>query len=97
RCTTMHIYLLTGFVLAIISAATFGASGALAKGLLVSGWSPAAAVTGRVAIGALLLLPAALHSLRGRWYLLHKGWLSILVCGVSGVAAGQLAYFPAVP
>src|SRR5690606_28734285 len=44
---------LTGLILALLSAAAFGTSGARAKGLLVAGWSPAAAVTWRVVVGAI--------------------------------------------
>lgn len=80
----------------MLSSAAFGTSGALAKGLLMAGWSPAAAVTWRVAIGALTLaLPAAL-AMRGRWHLLRKGWPTMLLFGVIAVAGCQLAYFLAV-
>lgn len=88
--------LLGGLLLALLSAAAFGTSGALAKGLLQAGWSPAAAVAWRVGIGGLALcLPAAL-ALRGRWGSLRKAWPSVLVFGVLGVAGCQLAYFMAV-
>ena len=85
-----------GLLLLLVSSAAFGTSGALAKGLLLTGWSPAAAVTFRVAIGALLLsVPAAL-SLRGRWSVLLRNWKKIAVFGALGVAGCQLAYFLAV-
>lgn len=88
--------LTVGLLLAVLSSAAFGTSGALAKGLLMAGWSPAAAVTWRVAIGALTLaLPAAL-AMRGRWHLLRKGWPTMLLFGVIAVAGCQLAYFLAV-
>ena len=38
----------TGLGFAVLSAMTFGMSGTMAKGLLVSGWTPAAAVTARI-------------------------------------------------
>jgi drug/metabolite transporter (DMT)-like permease len=44
-----------GFAFALTSAASFGLSGALARGLLDAGWSPGAAVAVRV-LGAALAL-----------------------------------------
>lgn len=86
----------TGLLLILLSSAAFGTSGALAKGLLLTGWSPAAAVTFRVAIGAVLLsVPTAL-SLRGRWRTLLRNWKKIALFGALGVAGCQLAYFLAV-
>lgn len=87
---------LAGFVFAILSAAAFGSSGALAKGLLVAGWSPAAVVTGRVAIGALFLIIPAWRSLAGRFHLLKKGWLPMTLFGLIAIGGCQLAYFLAV-
>ncbi len=92
----MNRELLTGLLLAVISSAAFGTSGALAKGLLAAGWSPAAAVTWRVAIGALTLTLPALLAMRGRWHLLRKGWPTMLLFGLIAVAGCQLAYFLAV-
>src|SRR5690606_27060387 len=60
----------TGMVLALVSALVFGTSGAFAKGLLDAGWSPAAAVTARATIAAVLLAVPACLALRGRWRLL---------------------------
>lgn len=86
----------TGLVLALLSAATFGTSGALAKPLLEAGWSPVAAVATRVAIGAALLAVPAVLSLRGRWHLLRDGWSPVLLFGLFAVALCQVAYFQAV-
>lgn len=86
----------TGLFLAIFSAAAFGTSGSFGKGLLESGWSPAAAVTWRVSIAALLLLGPAAYLLRGRWHLLRGGWSSVVLFGLVAVAACQLSYFFAV-
>lgn len=85
-----------GLALLLISSAAFGTSGALAKGLLAAGWSPAAAVTWRVAIGAALLSVPALLSLRGRFGVLLGNWKKIVLFGALGVAGCQLAYFLAV-
>jgi len=87
---------LTGLVLAILSAAAFGTSGSLAKGLLEAGWSPAAAVTWRVCIGAVALFVPGALAMRGRWHLLRRGWVRIVAFGLVAVAGCQLAYFLAV-
>ncbi len=92
----MNQKLLSGLLLAIISSAAFGTSGALAKGLLAAGWTPAAAVTWRVAIGAVLLAVPAALAMRGRWHLLRGGWRTVLLFGLIAVAGCQLAYFLAV-
>jgi drug/metabolite transporter (DMT)-like permease len=85
-----------GFGLAIFSAATFGTSGALAKSLIDAGWSPAAAVTARVSIAALVMaIPAALM-MRGRWHLLRRDAAMIAAYGLVAVAGAQLCYFNAV-
>ena len=85
-----------GLLLAILAALSFGTSGALVKPLLAAGWSPAAAVAGRVLIAGVVLTPFALLSLRGRWASLWRGRWRILGMGVFGVASTQLAYFAAI-
>lgn len=83
----------SGLVWALVSAASFGLSGTLARGLMDAGWSPGAAVTVRVAVGGLALLPLAVRSLRGRWRLLRANAGHVLLYGVVAVAACQVAYF----
>lgn len=85
-----------GLAFALTSAAAFGTSGAVAKALLEAGWSPGAAVTARVAGGALVLLVPALVGLRGRWRLLRRNLPLIAVYGLVAMAACQLFYFNAV-
>lgn len=85
-----------GLALALVSALSFGASGALAKGLLEAGWTPAAAVTWRVCLGALVLLAPAVLAMRGKWDRLRHGWPHVVAFGVVAVALCQLAYFLAV-
>jgi drug/metabolite transporter (DMT)-like permease len=75
---------------------SFGMSGTMAKGLLVSGWSPGAAVTARIAVAALVLAIPGLLVLRGRWHLLRANARFVVVYGLVGVAGAQLAYFSAV-
>lgn len=85
-----------GLALAVASATTFGLSGALARGLLDTGWSAGAAVTLRTVIAALVLVAPGLVALRGRWHLLRDNAGLITVYGISAVAGAQLCYFYAV-
>jgi len=85
-----------GLVIAVISAASFGTSGAFLKPMLESGWSPAAAVTFRALIGAAVLLPFTLVALRGRWAALWRARWRVLLMALVGVAATQLVYITAV-
>lgn len=85
-----------GLVIAVIAAASFGASGAFIKPLLEAGWSPAAAVTVRVLVGGAVLAPFALFSLRGKWSALWRGRWRVLGMAGIGVAGTQLAYFAAI-
>jgi drug/metabolite transporter (DMT)-like permease len=85
-----------GLVLAIASAASFGMSGALARGVLDAGWSAGAVVLVRVAIAALVVAPVAARALRGRWGVLRANVRLVLLFGAVPVAGTQFAYFSAV-
>jgi drug/metabolite transporter (DMT)-like permease len=85
-----------GLAFAILAAASFGLSGALASGLLDAGWSPAALVLCRIGVGALALAGPAVVALRGRWSLLRANAGFLLVFGFVAVAACQYSYFNAV-
>lgn len=86
----------TGLVLAIASALSFGMSGSLARGLMDSGWSPAAAVALRVTIAALVLLVPGLLAVRGRMHLLRSNLGTIAMYGLLAVAGAQFMYFLAI-
>ncbi len=86
----------TGLLLALLSASSFGLSGALAHGLMSAGWSAAAVVAVRVLVGGVVLLPLALRQLRGDWDLLRRNAGLICAYGLTAVAGTQLAYFNAV-
>ena len=86
----------TGIVLGLVSAATFGTSGALAASLLETGWTPGAAVTMRVVVAAVVLTVPALLQLRGNVARLRRGAGSMTVYGLGAVAGAQLCYFNAV-
>ena len=85
-----------GLVVAIGAAFSFGMSGAWARGLIDAGWTPGAAVTARVWVGALILLVPALLALRGRWESVRRNAGMALAYGILAVAATQLFYFQAV-
>ena len=85
-----------GLAFALASAASFGLSGALARGLLDAGWSPGAVVLTRIAIGALVVAPFAARALRGHWGALRANAGLIMFFGAVPVAGTQFAYFSAV-
>jgi drug/metabolite transporter (DMT)-like permease len=86
----------SGLAYAALSAATFGTSGTFASSLLQAGWTPAAAVTARIGIAALVLTPFALQQLRGNWASLRGSLPMIAAFGLVAVAACQLFYFNAI-
>jgi drug/metabolite transporter (DMT)-like permease len=85
-----------GSALAVLSAATFGTSGAFASSLIDAGWSPGAAVTARIVTAALILTVPALIQLRGRWQALWRSARVVAAYGLIAVAGSQLFYFNAV-
>ncbi|HLI58191.1 MAG TPA: DMT family transporter [Solirubrobacteraceae bacterium] len=85
-----------GLALAVLSAASFGLSGALARGLFDTGWTAGAVVLVRVGLGTLVVAPFAFADLRGRWRELRAHAGLVLLYGVVPVALAQFAYFSAV-
>jgi drug/metabolite transporter (DMT)-like permease len=85
-----------GLGLALLSAASFGTSGAFAGSLLEAGWTPGSAVTVRVVLAALVLTIPALLLLRGQLGRLRRDAGTLAVYGVAAVAGAQLCYFNAV-
>jgi len=86
----------SGLLYALVSAAAFGLSGTLARGLMDLGWSAGAAVLARVAIATVVLIVPGVLALRGRWGLLKRGIATIVAYGVFAVAGAQLFYFLAI-
>jgi drug/metabolite transporter (DMT)-like permease len=86
----------SGATFAVVSAASFGLAGALATGLLTTGWSAGAVVLVRLAVGALVLVPLAIGDLRGRWSMLRDNAGLVLLYGAVPMALAQFAYFSAV-
>jgi len=85
-----------GLLLALLTAAAFGTSGAFARSLIDAGWSPSSAVTARVTIAALVLLIPSVIALRGRWRVLRRNLPMITSFGLIAIAGCQVAYFNAV-
>jgi len=85
-----------GMGLAVVSAASFGSSGAFGGSLIAAGWTPALVVLIRIALGAAILAVPTFLTLRGRWALLWAGRKIALLYGVFAVACAQVFYFNAV-
>jgi drug/metabolite transporter (DMT)-like permease len=81
---------------AIGSALAFGLSGPLAKSLMEAGWSPTAAVTARLAAGAVAMAVFGTVVERDwvREALTH--WKTVLAYGIAPIAGAQLCYYNAV-
>jgi drug/metabolite transporter (DMT)-like permease len=85
-----------GLLLAAVSAFAFGCSGPFAKALMEAGWSPTAAVTARLAGGALLMVAFA-TIVRPGWFreaIEHRR--TVIAYGLVPIAGAQLCYFNAV-
>src|SRR3954471_11489744 len=85
-----------GLLLAVGSAFAFGSSGPFAKSLMEAGWSPTAAVTARLAGGALLMAVFA-TIVKPDWVreaLQHAK--TVVAYGLIPIAGAQLCYFNAV-
>ncbi|MGV9802354.1 EamA family transporter [Mycobacterium sp. NPDC003449] len=85
-----------GMLLAVSSALAFGSSGPFAKALMEAGWSPTAAVTARLAGGALAMAVFA--------SVVRPGWIreavrhtrTVAAYGLVPIAGAQLFYYNAV-
>lgn len=85
-----------GLAFALASAAAFGLSGSLARGLLDSGWSAGAAATVRMGVAAAVVAVPAALAMRGRWHRARAAAPAVLLYGLLAVAGAQLCYFYAV-
>ncbi len=85
-----------GLWFAVLSAASFGLSGALASGLMDAGWTAGGAVIVRVGLAAVVLSVPAWVALGGRWSLLRANAGVVVAYGVFAVGGAQFAYFNAV-
>jgi drug/metabolite transporter (DMT)-like permease len=94
--TARDAQLRSGLLLALASAASFGLSGPVGRGLIDAGWSTGAIVLVRLGLAALVLAPLAARALRGRWATLKGNATLVLVYGAIPMAGVQFAYFSAV-
>jgi drug/metabolite transporter (DMT)-like permease len=85
-----------GLIVALLSAATFGTSGATAKSLLITGWSVGGVVLVRLTGAAVILISMALIVYRRGNPLGPGAGRTLVIYGVVAIAATQLAYFNAV-
>jgi drug/metabolite transporter (DMT)-like permease len=86
----------SGTAMALVSAATFGSAGPMAKSLLEIGWSAGAAVLVRLSGAAVVLGVAAAVTLRGRWRPRASSLRTLVLYGFVAMAGAQLAFFNAV-
>jgi drug/metabolite transporter (DMT)-like permease len=85
-----------GLLFAVGSAFTFGMSGPFAKSLMVAGWSPTAAVTARLAGGALVMAIFA-TIVKPDWIREAREHARVVVAyGLVPIAGAQLCYYNAV-
>jgi drug/metabolite transporter (DMT)-like permease len=85
-----------GLLFAVASAFAFGLSGPLAKSLMETGWSPTAAVTARLAGGAVVMAVFA-TIIKPDWFreaLRHAK--TVVAYGLIPIAGAQLCYYNAV-
>ncbi|HYO00929.1 MAG TPA: EamA family transporter [Mycobacterium sp.] len=81
---------------AIGSAFAFGMSGPLAKALMEAGWSPTAAVTARLAGGAVAMAIFA-TMMKPNWVReAMQHWKTVIAYGLVPIAGAQLCYYNAV-
>ena len=86
----------TGLLFALSSAFAFGLSGPLGKSLMEAGWSPTAAVTARLAGGAVAMAVFATMMNRN-WVREALGhWKTVVAYGVVPIAGAQLCFYNAV-
>ncbi|AQA01684.1 EamA family transporter [Mycobacterium sp. MS1601] len=85
-----------GLMFALSSAFIFGLSGPLAKSLMAAGWSPTAAVTARLAGGAILMAVFATAVKPGWFRLALQHIRPVLLYGLIPIAGAQLCYYNAV-
>ncbi len=85
-----------GLMFALSSAFTFGLSGPLAKSLMTAGWSPTAAVTARLAGGAIAMALFATVVKPGWFRSAVQHIRPVVLYGLIPIAGAQLCYYNAV-
>ncbi|BBZ79705.1 membrane protein [Mycolicibacterium anyangense] len=91
-----HDHFRLGLLFAVGSAFTFGMSGPFAKALMGAGWTPTAAVTARLAGGALVMAIFA-TIVKPDWIREARDHIRVVVAyGLIPIAGAQLCYYNAV-
>lgn len=91
-----HDHFRLGLLFAVGSAFTFGMSGPFAKALMGAGWTPTAAVTARLAGGALVMAIFATIA-KPDWIREARDHIRVVVAyGLIPIAGAQLCYYNAV-
>ncbi|BDX34084.1 membrane protein [Mycobacterium antarcticum] len=85
-----------GLLFAVGSAFAFGMSGPLGKALMEAGWSPTAAVTARLAGGAIAMVVFTTMMRPGWVREAMPHWKTVIAYGVIPIAGAQLCYYNAV-
>ncbi|WP_245905887.1 EamA family transporter [Mycolicibacterium palauense] len=85
-----------GMLFAVVSALSFGMSGPFARALMEAGWSPTAAVTARLAGGALLMAVYATLVKPDWWRESAQHARTVVLYGLIPIAGAQLCYYNAV-
>lgn len=86
----------SGLAFALASAFAFGSSGPFAKSLMEAGWSPTAAVTARLAGGAVALAVFVSVVKPGWWREARRHATTVTAYGLIPIAGAQLCYYNAV-
>ncbi|MFT4030457.1 MAG: EamA family transporter [Protaetiibacter sp.] len=85
-----------GVVTGLAAGLAFGAGGTIVKPLFSEGWTPGAAVFGRLVIAALVLAIPALAAVRLELRPLLRAWRLVLAYAVLAVAGVQLTFYAAI-
>src|SRR5215217_6272594 len=86
-----------GMLFAVGSAFAFGSSGPFAKSLMEAGWSPTAAVTARLAGGALAMAIFATIAKRDWIREALRHGKTVVAYGLIPIAGAQLCYYSNTP
>lgn len=84
-----------GVVAGLAAGLAFGAGGSIVKPLFSEGWTPGAAVFGRLVVAAVVLAVPALVAARFELRPLLRAWRLVLAYAVLAVAGVQLAFYAA--
>ncbi len=85
-----------GILMGLAAGFAFGAGGTIVKTLFSEGWSPGAAVLGRLVVAAVVLAVPALVVVRFDLRPLLRAWRLVLAYAVLAVAGVQLAFYAAI-